>query len=115
MKKTIVLGAMLFAVSGAWAQKSKLRDTKDYLADQNYRKAMVTINEAANHEDTKNNPETWYLRGMVYLQQAIDSTANAPDATKESLSSLMKALSIKPDYGPEINNGLYSNALLAFN
>ena len=115
MKKTIVLGAMLLASYGAWAQKSKIRDTRDYLSDQNYRKAMVTINEAVNNEDTKTNPEAWYLRGMVYLQQALDSTAKAPAATTESLSSLMKALTLKPDYGPEINNGLYSNALLAFN
>lgn len=115
MKKSIALGAMLLIATGAWAQKSKIRDTKSYLADQDYKKAMVTINEAVNHDDTKNNPEAWYLRGMVYLQQALDSTAKAPNATDESLTSLMKALTLKPDYGPEINNGLYSNALLAFN
>lgn len=115
MKKLILLGAALLTVSGIWAQKSKIRDARDYLSDGNYRKALTAINEAVNNEDTKDNPEAWYLRGMAYLQQAIDTTAKAPGAATESYNSLMKALSLKPDYGPEINNGLYSNALLAFN
>ncbi len=106
---------MLLAATGAWAQKSRMRDARDYLRYQEYKKAIPAINEAVAHEDTKNNPEAWYLRGMAYLQQALDSTANAPNAASESYSSLMKALTLKPDYDPEINNGLYSNAMLAFN
>ena len=115
MKKMFLIGAMLIATGGVWAQKSRIRDARDYLSDQNYKKALVVINEAVNNEDTRNNPEAWFLRGMAYLQQAIDSTANAPGAANESYTSMMKAVSLKPDYGPEINNGLYSNALLAFN
>ena len=115
MKKSILVGSLLLAATGGWAQKARLRDTRSYLADQDYRKAMVAINEAVANEDTKGNPETWYLRGVVYLQQALDSTAKAPGAAAESYSSLTKALALKPDYGPEINNPLYSNALMSFN
>jgi len=110
------MGAMLLAATGAWGQKARMRDARDYLRYQEYKKALPAINEAVNHEDTKNNPEAWYLRGMAYLQQALDSTANAPNAATESYNSMMKALTLKPDYDPaEINNGLYSIALLAFN
>lgn len=115
MKKIFVVALSLIVANGALAQKSKMRDARDYLSDQNYKKALVAINEAVANDATKDNPEAWYLRGMAYLQQAIDSTAHEPKAADESLSSLMKALALKPDYGPEINNGLYSNALLAFN
>ncbi|MEO6834157.1 MAG: tetratricopeptide repeat protein [Chitinophagaceae bacterium] len=115
MKKILVVALSLLLANSAFAQKSKMRDARDYLGDQNYKKALVAINEAVNNESTKDNAEAWYLRGMAYLQQAIDSTAHEPNAANESLKSLMKALALKPDYGPEINNGLYSNALLAFN
>lgn len=115
MKKSIALGAMLLIASAAGAQKSKMRDAKSYLSDQDYRKAITAINEAVNHEDTKNNPEAWYLRGLAYLQQALDSTSKAPGASNESISSLTKAVTLKPDYSPEINSAFYSNALIQFN
>ena len=34
MKKSIALGGMLLLATGAFAQKSKIRDTKSYLSDQ---------------------------------------------------------------------------------
>ncbi len=115
MKKSIVLLSILCGSLSAFAQKSKIRDARDYLSDNNYKKALPVINEAVASDETKNNADAWYLRGMAYLQKAIDTMAHAPEAAGESYTSLMKALSIKPDYGPEINNALYSNALLTFN
>ena len=115
MKKSIVMLALLSGSLSAFAQKSKIRDARDYLSDNNYKKAIPVINEAFASEDTKNNADAWYLRGMAYLQKAIDTNAHAPEAAGESYTSLMKALSLKPDFGSEINNGLYSNALLSFN
>ncbi len=115
MKKTIVLLTLLSGSLSTFAQKSKIRDARDYLSDNNYKKAIPVANEAVANEDTKNNADAWFLRGMAYLQKAIDTNAHAPEAAGESYTSLMKALSLKPDFGPEINNGLYSNALLAFN
>lgn len=115
MRKTILVATLMLSASAIWAQKSKIRDARDYLSDQNYKKALPVINEAVNSEETKNNADAWYLRGMAYLQQALDTAAHATSAAGESYTSLMKALSLKPDYGPEINNALYSNALLSFN
>ncbi len=115
MKKSIVLLALLSGSLSAFAQKSKIRDARDYLSDNNYKKAIPVINEAVANDETKNNADAWYLRGMAYLQKAIDTTAHAPEAAGESYTSLMKALSLKTDFGPEINNALYSNALLSFN
>lgn len=115
MKKSIVLLTLFCGSMSAFAQKSKVRDGRDYLSDNNYKKAIPVINEAVANEDTKSNADAWYLRGVAYLQKALDTTANDPQAATESYTSLMKALSLKPDYGPEINNALYSNALITFN
>jgi hypothetical protein len=115
MKKSIVLLTLVCGSMSAFAQKSKVRDARDYLSDNNYKKAIPVINEAVANEETKNNADAWFLRGMAYLQKALDTTAKDPQAADESYSSLMKALSIKPDYGAEINNALYSNALITFN
>lgn len=115
MKKSIVLLTLLCGSLSAFAQKSKIRDARDYLSDNNYKKAIPVINEAVDAEETKNNADAWFLRGMAYLQKAIDTAAHSPESADESYASLIKALTIKPDYGPEINNALYSNALITFN
>jgi hypothetical protein len=115
MKKSILLMTLLTGSVAAFAQKSKIRDAQDYLSDNNYKKAIPAINEAVASEDTKNNPDAWFYRGVAYLQKALDTAAHAPEAATESYTSLMKALALKPDYDKRINNALYSNALLTFN
>jgi hypothetical protein len=115
MKKSLVLLTLLCGSLSAFAQKSKVRDARDFLSDNNYKKAIPVINEAVANEETKNNADAWFLRGMAYLQKALDTASQDPSAAGESYTSLMKALSLKPDYGPEINNALYSNALITFN
>ncbi len=52
---------------------------------------------------------------MAYLQAAIDTNSGMTNAADESYSSLQKAIALKPDYPKEINNALYSNAVIAFN
>ena len=115
MKKTLILGTMLAISTGVWAQKSKMRDARDYLSDNNYKKALPVINEAVNNDETKGNAEAWYLRGMAYLQQATDKTATATGASTEAYTSFQKALSLKPDYDNTINSPLYNVAILSFN
>jgi hypothetical protein len=115
MKKSILVLTLLSGSFSGFAQKSKIRDAQDYLSDNNYKKAIPVINEATTSEDTKNNPDAWFYRGIAYLQKALDTSAHAPEAATESYNSLMKALTLKPDYDNRINNGLYSNALLTFN
>jgi hypothetical protein len=115
MKKSIALGTMLLLATGAFAQKAKIRDAKDYANDKDYKKAMASINEAVNNEDTKNNADAWYTRGLIYLAQAADSTSKVPNAADESLNSFMKALTLKPDYGPEMNLALLQIGNIFFN
>ena len=115
MKKLLLIGATLALATIGWAQKSRMRDARDYLSDNNYKKAIPTMNEVVANGDTKDNAEAWYLRGMAYLQAAIDSTSGVANAADESYTSLQKAIALKPDYPKEINNALYSNAIISFN
>jgi Tfp pilus assembly protein PilF len=115
MKRSIVLFTLICASLSAFAQKSKIREARDYLADKNYKKAILAINEAVANAETKDNAEAWFVRGTAYLLKALDTSAHAPEAVGESYSSLMKALTIKPDYNSEINPALYSQALITFN
>jgi hypothetical protein len=116
MRKIVVILILICGnLSGASAQKSKLSEVRKYLTENNYKAAIPVINEAVANEETKNDAEAWFLRGFAYLQNALDEKAHAPEAAGESYSSLMKALAIKPDYGDEINSGLYANAVISFN
>lgn len=115
MKKSIIALTLLCGNFSAFAQKSKMRDAQDLLHDQNYKKAIPVINEAVAHSETKADPEAWFLRGMAYLQKAVDTTTHSPEAVDESYTSFAKVISLKPDYDPKINSALYSNAVLMFN
>ena len=116
MKKSVLTLAMISIVtSGAWAQKSNIRDARAYLRDNNYKKAMASIDAAVTNEDTKNNADAWVVRGLTYLQQAQDTVAKVPTAADEAQRSFMKALEIKPDYpGEDINTPMYLLAYLNF-
>jgi hypothetical protein len=115
MKRSILLFTLICASLSAFAQKTKIREARDYLTNQNYKKAIPAINEAVANAETKDDAEAWFVRGAAYLQKALDSSIQAPEALGESYRSLVKALTIKPDYSSDINPVLYSHALITFN
>ncbi len=116
MKKYILIGAGLLVAANSYGQKAKIRDAEAYLSDNNYKAAITTINEAAVNPDTKDNPKLWHIRGVAYLQQALDTTAKNPAAVSEAYTSLIKAVTLDPAFDPEkINRPLYTAAILSFN
>ena len=114
MKKTVLTLALLSIAAGAFAQKSKLRATRDYLSTNDYRKALPEIDAAVQNDETKTNPEAWYFRGRAYLLQSMDSTARTTSSIDEAQSSFTKALELKPDYNNDINTDLYNLAIIAY-
>lgn len=113
--RSFFLIAILLTGIRCCAQDKVLATTRAFLAGNNYMSALQTINTAIEQPTLKNNPEAWFLRGVGYLMQAMDSTSRDPNASKEAWHSLMRALALKPDYGPEINAPLYGIAILKFN
>lgn len=115
MKKIVLSLALLSLVTtGAMAQKNRFRTAKDYLSDNNFKKAIPEIDAASVHEDTKNNPDVWYHRGIAYYMQAHDSTARTPNSITEASSSFIKAVELKPDYKEDIAV-IYNLEILVFN
>jgi Tfp pilus assembly protein PilF len=120
MKKYILIGAGMLIAASSWGQKSKIRDAKAYLSDNDYKKGIAAASEATANPDTKDNPDAWYILGRAYLMQAIDTTARNPAAVGDAYTSLMKSVALKPDYKPDgsvedLNRALYSAAVLSFN
>ncbi len=116
MKKAVFTIAMLTLMAGgAWAQKSNVRDARAYLRDNEYKKAITSIDAAVANDETKSNADAWFVRGQAYTMLAKDSTQKSPNALDEATRSFMKTLELKPDYpGEDIDNPLYLLAYLNF-
>ncbi len=113
--KSLLFIVMMVFVSPAFAQRINLDSARIYLSQDNYKKALPFANEAVKNIKTRDDPEAWFLRGMAYLQLAQDEAAKSPNAITEAYGSFLKTLTLKPDYGSEINNPLYSVAIVKFN
>ena len=111
-----VIFIFLFALTTpVLAQRINLDSARIYLSEDNYKKAMPFAEAAIRNDKTKDDPEAWFLRGMAYLQLAQDEHANKPNASTDAYSSFLKTLTLKPDYGREIDNPLHSVAIIKFN
>jgi Tfp pilus assembly protein PilF len=98
MKKIIIL-ILALHVSFSFAQKSNMRAAYNYLKYDQIDKAKQSIDEAINHEQTKNNDMAWYYRGMIY--EAINKHATFANLDsnplKVAFDSYIKSLSIAPE------------------
>lgn len=93
MKKIFYI-VFLFASANVVAQSSKVVSAYNANKDGDYGKAMEMINEAKDHEKTKDDPKTWLYRGQIYQKIATadkDYGVSKADAVKESLESFEKA------------------------
>jgi tetratricopeptide (TPR) repeat protein len=115
MKKVFLLMAMASFASIARAQKSNIGKAMIFLNANNYKSATPLVDDAVKNSETKNDPDAWYWRGMTYLQMALDSTTKSPSAVQEASRSFEKTLSLKPDFGVEIDNSVYTTSILCFN
>lgn len=69
MKKLALFFAFFLIIGQAFAQNSNVRKADRALENGDLQEAKQLINEAAEHEKTKDDPKTWYTRGTIY--QAI--------------------------------------------
>ncbi|HTN17966.1 MAG TPA: hypothetical protein VL092_09815 [Chitinophagaceae bacterium] len=94
MKRSVIILAAVTLSSGVFAQKSKVYSAKEYMEDNDMKKAVQAIDEAVNNESTKNDGDAWFTRGQIYEKLA----ATDPSATAESARSYLKVLEVKPNY-----------------
>lgn len=98
MKKSVIILAAMAIGSGAFAQKSKVYSAKEYMEDNDMKKAVTAINEAVANESTKTDGDAWFTRGQIYEKMATTD----PAATAESTNSYLKVLEVKPNYDKNI-------------
>ncbi|HPE84519.1 MAG TPA: tetratricopeptide repeat protein [Aequorivita sp.] len=133
MKKTIILLAFVFAVSGAFAQKGKVTTAQNLKETGKLDKALEAIEETIDPSNEKSEktiswPKTWEVRGEIY--QAIGQSKDAnikklsEDPLTTALESYKKALELdasgKASNGVKIKltlltNDLTNQAIEAFN
>ena len=90
---TIILATI--CVAGFSQKKPKLNKVQPAIEEGNYGEAKTIVDEAIVHEKTKEDPQTWFLRGQVYA--ALDTANNEPGALEESLKAFDKALELDPE------------------
>jgi hypothetical protein len=66
MKKILMMLAAATAFSAAQAQRSNVESAAIYLRSSEMADAKKVIDEAAVHEETKNDPKMWYYRTAIY-------------------------------------------------
>lgn len=103
MKKIVMLLAILLTVNVAMAQKSERTSAFMYNKNGQLDKAKESIDKAAVHEKTINDPTTWFYRGIIYLNivSSEEFSAIDPDALQKSYESFEKALQLDPEDSKE--------------
>ncbi|MBC8003925.1 MAG: tetratricopeptide repeat protein [Verrucomicrobia bacterium] len=133
MKRTTILLVLLFAISGAFAQKGKVTSAKSYKEAGNLEKAVATIEEAIDPSNPKaessiNWPGTWEARGEIYQAVFKSKDENHKKLSNDPLTvafdSYMKAIELdaknKSSKGVKIKltlliSDLQNQAVAAFN
>ncbi len=132
MKKTIILLAFVFAVSGAFAQKGKVTSAQNLKDTGKLDKAFETIEETIDSSNPKAEksipwPKTWEVRGDIYqaIFQSQDTNIKklSADPLTVALDSYKKALELdeKDKFGKTLKikltlltNDLTNQAVQAF-
>jgi hypothetical protein len=116
MKKFVLIAAGLSLAFAAGAQKSQIRNARNYLGEKEYEKAKASIEAAVMDESTKDDPYAWFTRGLVYLAIQQLPENEAKDLYNEAGKSFKKAAALKSDYETaDLNNKLYAVSIYNFN
>jgi Flp pilus assembly protein TadD len=113
--RPVILIFLLVANVSTFAQRSELTSARALLTENNYKSALSITNALTEHAETRNDPEAWFLRGVAYLMQAVDTSAAVTDAKDESFNSFERALTLNPAYSTELNKPFYTASILRFN
>lgn len=103
MKKLVLMLSLIGAISWATAQsgEKELRNAYSHYGNGYYDKALRSIKNALEYEDTKNEAKTWLYYGNIALQ--ISNSNNdyykkmLPNADIEAYNAYMQALTLDPN------------------
>lgn len=95
MRTFLTLFAALIVVATMAQKKPKINQAKTALADKDYATAKSIVDQAIEHEKTKEDPVAWFVRGQVYA--ALDTANSEPGALETSIAAFDKALELDPE------------------
>lgn len=95
MKKLLIVASLALTSMGAFAQSIKTKEAEK-LIDRNVQEARARVAEARAHEETKNDPFTWYVSGLVeqkeynteYLKAQVGQNANQERMYKSLIAEI---------------------------
>jgi tetratricopeptide (TPR) repeat protein len=98
LSKSFFVAGLIFFSGLAQAQNDAVTSAFLYNKDGEFDKAKEAIDQASNHEKTKDKPKTWYFRGLIYKNilttQNPKYKALQADAPKQTYESFAKAVSL---------------------
>ncbi len=89
MKKLAFIFAFLLVAGLSFAQNKNVRKADRALENGDLQEAKELINEASEHEKTKDDPKTWYTRGTIY-QAILNQDGYSKDLVVEASNSYDK-------------------------
>ncbi len=125
MKKLIILLIAAFIVTGLSAQNNKRTSAFNYFKNGKLDKAKEFIDPTITHPKTMNVAKTWYYRGNIYLQIALDTNyqyldPNALDVAYEAYKKCLE-LDSRGEFKTDINqnfriiaSNFYNQGLASF-
>ena len=100
MKKSILIIAALLVTAISFGQNSKLRSAKSSYEDGDMQEAKEAIDAASEHDKTKDNPETWVYKALIYNQiqsTGVGDILQIEVSDEDVLDSLAKAKALDSD------------------
>jgi hypothetical protein len=88
----VFIFAWLLCPFNMFAQKSMINEAIKALQVEDYDKAIESINQAIEHEETKNLASAWYYRGMIYktIYSNKEKENKQSPAREKALESLVR-------------------------
>ena len=99
-KYTICVLMVFCCVNVSCGQEDKLIDAQKLIQEKKYSQAIYILEQATRHEETKNDPQTYYFRAIAYnnyykqLGNMLPSTCVLLDT---SLSSALRSIRLNAD------------------
>ncbi|MTI22533.1 tetratricopeptide repeat protein [Fulvivirga sp. RKSG066] len=110
MKKLILIVAICSLAGAGYGQKKpKINQAEKARTDGELAEAKQIVDEAIEHEKTKDDGKTWYYRGLVYA--TLDTTSNPEfqNLADNPLETAMEAFAKADEIDPEGNKYYITN------
>ena len=117
MKKVFLIALAITTCFYVNAQKKMVKAAEGSLDKGEFDKAYESIQNALNNDETKNDPNTWYVKGLIFQAISKDTSSKyasiSENPTQEAYDSYQKAIELDPKHKINKRIDLQLNELYA--